>query len=183
MRQQLREWCYEVPAKRGIQRQALAVESVLRLCCAGCCAQCHHLGRPGCGLGDQRALPGLCAPGGLGCLAGHGRLLRHLQASVPATSTAAWYGLAGLDRAALQADQTRWLAVAAHVHAALAAPVAARAVASPAASTGHRSRSCVLRKPTPVRAYGPRSAGGRVVLRSYSLACTCPKEPPPSSVG
>ena len=27
VRQQLREWCYEAPAKRGIQRQALAVET------------------------------------------------------------------------------------------------------------------------------------------------------------
>ena len=27
VRQQLREWCYEAPAKRGIQRQALAVEA------------------------------------------------------------------------------------------------------------------------------------------------------------
>ena len=34
--------------------------------------QCHHAGRPVCGLGHQRALPGLRHPRGLGRLARHG---------------------------------------------------------------------------------------------------------------
>ena len=82
VRQQPREWCYAAPAKRGRQRQALPVEAcvapLLRWVLpwwhgepTGPGAGCHHLGRPGCGLGEQGALPRLRHPGGVGRLARH----------------------------------------------------------------------------------------------------------------
>ena len=97
VRQQLREWCYEAPAKRGAQRQALAVETcfapLLRWVlqwwegsqlAPG--ARRHHLGRPVCRAGDQCALPRLRHPGGLGRLARHRQ--RGLESRVAAPAAA-----------------------------------------------------------------------------------------------
>ena len=77
VRQQLREWCYEAPAKRGAKRQALRVETcfapllgwVLQWWQGTQLAMALDATDPGtplCGVGDQCGLSRLCHSGGLG---------------------------------------------------------------------------------------------------------------------
>ena len=107
VRQQLREWCYEAPAKRGNQRQALAVEAcfapLLRWVLQGWQGPQLALALDATTLGDRFAVlavsvlyRGCAIPVAWAVLPATAsgawkaewlRLLQHLQATIPATMT------------------------------------------------------------------------------------------------
>src|SRR5215475_8564058 len=99
VRQQLREWYYDTPRKRGPKRQALHVETCFS-CLAGLGRQlvaghatgaghrCHGIGDTVCGVGGQCGLSRLCHSGGVGRLAGQYQTCVAARMAAPAAPVA-----------------------------------------------------------------------------------------------